>query len=509
MSDSRHHLRSVSDLYAADEIEVLLLEEIRDLEPPSAYSRPEDIQDFEIAGSRTGGRISSQSSELDSPGIHSTVHSWDSHANYHCGQGRHGSLNGLQWPRSSHVVLYCDIQGHLKTSTGVIRLLLLISSAACLVTLCSSGTAKVSLFMLPLVGRLRFMIFVAVFCLLVTSLLLFLDISHIIYFFPLNWPRLNTWMFTGLGVSYVVSSALLVSSVLEYHGGGWVPRRTRSQLSATAGLGLSCALLSFLLSWIHGRGRSTCKAQSGHEDSVNQQYKPVDNSTSSGATLKEKSPNRWTGKSQQSKKRDSDNANANNSHRGNSYENRFQKGNRKDHWASARQHFLNDDDDNDDVQKDDNDTERKRRRKKRDETSIGGNGSLSASKTGTSISLEESKPRRVPQKLPLKNIDRPQSRSTPKNTATKSSATVKTSKSQSNDIQAYWSTTETRQIEVTENGLNWEAAEPTAAASANISKSDAIDITEIKTTMWTEKWRPPPDDVQPCSSKTVDPYTFA
>lgn len=49
MSETRHHLHSVSDLYAADEIEVLLLEEIRDLElPASAYSRPEDIQDFEI-----------------------------------------------------------------------------------------------------------------------------------------------------------------------------------------------------------------------------------------------------------------------------------------------------------------------------------------------------------------------------------------------------------------------------------------------------------------------------
>lgn len=48
MSESRH-LRSVSDLYAAEEIEVLLLEEIRELEPPpAAYSRPEDIQDFEI-----------------------------------------------------------------------------------------------------------------------------------------------------------------------------------------------------------------------------------------------------------------------------------------------------------------------------------------------------------------------------------------------------------------------------------------------------------------------------
>lgn len=50
MSETRHYpIRSVSDLYAADEIEVLLLEEIRDLEPPPAiYSKPEDIQDFEI-----------------------------------------------------------------------------------------------------------------------------------------------------------------------------------------------------------------------------------------------------------------------------------------------------------------------------------------------------------------------------------------------------------------------------------------------------------------------------
>lgn len=50
MSETRHYpIRSVSDLYAAEEIEVLLLEEIRDLEPPpTIYSKPEDIQDFEI-----------------------------------------------------------------------------------------------------------------------------------------------------------------------------------------------------------------------------------------------------------------------------------------------------------------------------------------------------------------------------------------------------------------------------------------------------------------------------
>lgn len=166
------------------------------------------------AGSRTGGRTSSQSSELESPGVHSTVHSWDSHANYHGHYDRDHNGSGSNpppWPAASQLVLYCDLQGHLKTATGVIRLMLLvrdqstrfalttlfnrasvpqISSAACLVTLCSSGTAKVSLFMLPLVGRLRLMIFVAVFCLLVTSLLLFLDISHVVYLFPFNWARL-------------------------------------------------------------------------------------------------------------------------------------------------------------------------------------------------------------------------------------------------------------------------------------------------------------------------------
>lgn len=89
-----------------------------------------------IAGSRTGGQISSQPLELDSPGVHSTVHSWDSHANYHGHYGygdHHGSSpNALAWPRASHLVLYCDVLGHLKTAIGVFRLLLLVSN----VTLC-------------------------------------------------------------------------------------------------------------------------------------------------------------------------------------------------------------------------------------------------------------------------------------------------------------------------------------------------------------------------------------
>lgn len=92
--------------------------------------------DLNAAGSRTGGRISSQSSELDSPGIHSTVHSWNSHTNY----GNYGhdhphgsSANAMPWPRTSHLIFYCDIQGHLKTATGLVRLLLLVSTIAELV----------------------------------------------------------------------------------------------------------------------------------------------------------------------------------------------------------------------------------------------------------------------------------------------------------------------------------------------------------------------------------------
>lgn len=115
-SDCGRYLNSVSDLYGADEISVLL-EEIRDLEPASC--RPEDLQDFEIAGSQTGGALGAGS---ETPGDVGTVRSWDSHANY-----KH-HLPGSSPTHSifSGVILYCD-ETHLKSSTGVIRLLLVVS----------------------------------------------------------------------------------------------------------------------------------------------------------------------------------------------------------------------------------------------------------------------------------------------------------------------------------------------------------------------------------------------
>ncbi|XP_015593813.1 uncharacterized protein LOC107267081 isoform X2 [Cephus cinctus] len=520
MSETRHHLRSVSDLYAADEIEVLLLKDIHDLEPPpTAYSRPEDIQDFEIAGSRTGGQISSQSSELESPGVHSTVHSWDSHANYHghYGHSDHhrlgSSSNAPPWPRTSHLVFYCDIQGHLRTATGVIRLLLLISSAACLATLCSSGTAKVSLFMLPLVGRLRLMIFVAVFCLLVTALLLFLDISHVIHIFPFNWAKLNAWVFTGIGISYLGSSSLLVCSVWEYAGSGWVPRRTRSQLAAAAALGLSCALLAFILSWFHKRSKISCKGQLSHQHTPNQLYKPVDNSSSSGVTLKERSPKRppsWVVRNH-SKKRNADSeTNTNNSNRenGNGNCDKYKsRGNKKGHWASARQHFLpsHENDEVDDAPRDELDTDRKRRRKRKDGgNSLGTDGNLSA-KAGSSISAENTtKARRVPRKLPLQTMDRSQLRTCAGHGGNSSKQdTAKTGQlARKSELENYWTVGDTRHMEATGLAMHWEVE------GTSYNKRESIDVTLVQAAMWDNQWHPPPDDVQPCSSKAIDPYTF-
>ncbi|XP_012265817.2 uncharacterized protein LOC105691711 [Athalia rosae] len=530
MSDTRQQLHSVSDLYAADEIEVLLLEEIRELEPPpSAYSRPEDIQDFEIAGSRTGGRTSSQSSELESPGIHSTVHSWDSHANYHGHYDRdhngHGSgSNPAPWPAASQLVLYCDLQGHLRTATGVIRLMLLISSAACLVTLCSSGTAKVSLFMLPLVGRLRLMIFVAVFCLLVTSLLLFLDVSHVIYLFPFNWAKLNAWMFAGMGLSYATGSALLVCSVWEYSGGssgnGWVPRRTRSQLAVAAGLGLACALLALLLSWLHLRSSTNSKGHGSHSHTPTQFYRPVENSSSSGVTLKERSPKRpppWVVKNQQQLEK----ANAHSDSKSGNGNNKYKSGNnKKDHWASAKQHFLPSQEDEEEeenrVSREEKEKDRRRRRRKNGTGSsagVGGGGSSDNNDYGVSggeagcagLGVPPAKTRCVPKKLPLKTLNNgsQQKQSALAMGETARSKQIGVKMLVNSDFKNYWETDNPSRNELPNNSFRW--------VNQGVTASEIIDTDGNKIVLppgWASQWQPTVDDVQPCSSKALDPYPF-
>lgn len=163
---------SVSDIYATEEIE-FLLDEIRDLEP--ACCPLDDVQDFEIAGSRTGDLDDLM---LDSP--LGTCTSWDSHPNYKDHMGYPTYAWGVQ--------LHCDVT-HLKTPTGIVRIIFVLSTAVCLASECSAGTIQFALFPLPLLGRLRLMIFCSIFSLLVTCLMLFLDISHVGLMFPFNWPK--------------------------------------------------------------------------------------------------------------------------------------------------------------------------------------------------------------------------------------------------------------------------------------------------------------------------------
>lgn len=138
MQQPQRYIPSVSDLYGTDEIE-LLLDEIRELELEPVCCQLDDEQDFEIAGSRAGELSLSLESPLG------TCTSWDSHANYKQQQ---------QTPLPWGVALHCDPQ-HLKTPTGIVRILLVVS-----VALQKSGINKnlksLSLSILPIVilGRL-------------------------------------------------------------------------------------------------------------------------------------------------------------------------------------------------------------------------------------------------------------------------------------------------------------------------------------------------------------------
>ncbi|XP_072403247.1 uncharacterized protein [Diabrotica undecimpunctata] len=257
---STRYIHSVSDLlYTTDEIE-FLLDDIRDLEPKNY--KPEDIQDpdggmscvlqdFEIAGSRTGA-LSSAGGAAECTGAASecaggcecesplgTVNSWDSHSHYR----RNPPSPDLSL--YSGVILYCD-HTHLRTSTGFFRLLLLATSIACLACLCTSGTLKVGLFMLPSVGRIRFMMFITLLSMFTTCLLLFLDISHIVYLFPFNWGKVNAYFYVSLSVLFLIASSLLFHMIFSIE----LPKWTHHQLLVTGCLGYICSIESAIISVI-------------------------------------------------------------------------------------------------------------------------------------------------------------------------------------------------------------------------------------------------------------------
>lgn len=73
------------------------------------------LQDFEIAGS--GTECVAGGCQCDSPV--GTVNSWDSHSHYR----RRGASPDLSL--YSGVIVYCD-HHHLKTPTGIVRVLLVV-----------------------------------------------------------------------------------------------------------------------------------------------------------------------------------------------------------------------------------------------------------------------------------------------------------------------------------------------------------------------------------------------
>lgn len=320
-----------------------------------------------------------------------------------------------------------------------------------------------------------------------------------------------------------------------------MPKRTRSQLSAAAALGLSCAILAFLLSWIHGRSGSSCRSSDSRNHTPTQLYKPVDNSSSSGVnnfishyyltsvfrlslicnsntsffqvTLKERSPKRpasWVVKNQQSRKQNTDSdTNTNNGHHGNDNHTRYkQDASRKDHWASAREHFLHTQETNEDIQRSDIDIERRRRRRRRDgDSSSTGDGNLISTKANSGhVSEDNNKPRRVPRKLPLQSVEqsRPWSGAEHRGSSSMQVRNKTLQMPVNNKAQDYCGIDESSSMQVTQNGFHWEM-ECTSSNSMEKTAEIAMD----RTAMWTGQWHPPPDDVQPCSSKTIDPYSFA
>lgn len=233
-------------------------------------------------------------------------------------------------------------------------------------------------------------------------------------------------------------------------------------------------------------------------------------------TLKERSPKRpasWAVKNQQSKKRnaDSDTNTSNGGHRGSNHDKFRQGANKKDHWAMAKQRILETHTNNEDTQREDTDIERRRRRRRKegDSSSTGDGNAPSSSKVADTshITAEEAKTRRVPRKLPLQStVEQSQSWSDVERrnsgTAQIKSKTRRTPVN--NDAQNCCEMNEARSINrVTRNGLqNWETE-----SSNGIEETTDANI--VRNAMWPGQWRPPPDDVQPCSSKTIDPYSFA
>ncbi|CAB4067896.1 unnamed protein product [Lepeophtheirus salmonis] len=276
---TRHWVNSVSDIYGPDEIEELL-EDLNRLE--FAALEADDFRDYDIDGSRVGslrggrsenvGRVRPRdrlaSPEIEDEGstrVHNqgsrrvpspseSVNSWDSHVHYRRNEDEEDDEQqrtpSIYPSRLTHsIICFCDTST-FKTPRNFLRVLLVVTSVACLSTVLTAGTAKSGIFALPHFPRLRLIIFVSIFTILFTLFILFLNISHLHALLPVEYGKMQTVVYLILTVLYVVSSSLLFHLQSEIRSGGFpsspLPHWTKNHLIIAACLGFVCGVETFL-----------------------------------------------------------------------------------------------------------------------------------------------------------------------------------------------------------------------------------------------------------------------
>ncbi|GBP90281.1 hypothetical protein EVAR_61359_1 [Eumeta japonica] len=221
---------SVSELYSTDEVE-LLLEEIRELEPTNCCA--EDIQDFEIAGSATGGGgAGGTGAGGRSPA--GTEHSWDSHAHYR---------RAPPPPPVALAPIYCRLR-HLLTLNGSLTFLIILwCGGACA---CVWAGVGLRAWRVPLAARVRLLHLAALTSFFLHVLLLTLHVTQLVVLLPFRWRAVSAGAALYSSGMLCVGGALVLHAVLVAPEYRWAPANVAQPLLAAAGSALAGAALSTL-----------------------------------------------------------------------------------------------------------------------------------------------------------------------------------------------------------------------------------------------------------------------
>ena len=154
------------------------------------------------------------------------------------------NMRGQLWVCCFHWLI--DSRGYISWWVNnilkIVTLLLQVTSIVCLGCLVSSGTALYGIFSLPYVYRIRFMLFVILFTVLVTLLLLFLDISLVYQSFPFHYQRM-----VSPSKQIIVMIRIMIALVRLWHY--WKPAPALLLLSYTLVSSIYSSLRTFNI-WI-------------------------------------------------------------------------------------------------------------------------------------------------------------------------------------------------------------------------------------------------------------------